>query len=145
MAKGKLGREYKKPADLSMGYIIDNIAKTTDLTKAQITESLKIYFSFIEAYLKSSICPKDVKIQTPIGKLIFKEKMGLKAGSTYKTPIGFGDVKDENGKPIMETVLVEEDRPDYLRVWFEVSPTLQDDVRKVSEDRWYKEHGKNKA
>lgn len=145
MAKGKLGREYKKPADLSMGYIIDNIAKTTDLTKAQITESLKIYFSFIEAYLKSSICPKDVKIQTPIGKLIFKEKMGLKAGSTYKTPIDFGNTKDEKGKPKMETVLVEEDQPDYLRVWFEVSPTLQKDVRKVSEDRWYKENGKNKA
>ena len=142
MAKGKVGRPTN-PADISTGYIINKISKSTDLTIAQITESVNLYTSFIQNYLKSSICPEDVKITIPnLGKLIFKKKMGLKAGSTYKTPTNFGTDKDENGKSILETVVVTEDRPDYLRLWFEVSPTLQEEIRELSEERWRKKNGK---
>lgn len=142
MAKGKVGRPTN-PADISTGYIINKISKSTDLTIAQITESVNLYTSFIQNYLKSSICPEDVKITIPnLGKLTFKKRLGLKAGSTYKTPINFGNDKDENGKPILETVTVTEDRADYLRIWFEVSPTLQEEIRELSEERWYKKNGK---
>lgn len=131
------------PADISTGYIIKKIAQSTDLTQAQITESVNLYTSFIENYLKSSICPEDVKIQIPnLGKFSFKKKLGMKAGSTYKAPLDFGKTKDENGKPIMETMVVEEDSPDYLRIWFDVSPTLQAEVRNLTEERWYKKNGK---
>lgn len=142
MAKSKVGRPIN-PADISTGYIINKISKSTDLTIAQITESVNLYTSFIQNYLKSSICPEDVKITIPnLGKLIFKKKMGLKAGSTYKTPTNFGTDKDDNGKAILETVVVTEDRPDYLRLWFEVSPTLQEEIRELSEERWLKKNGK---
>lgn len=142
MAKGKVGRDKKNEADLSMGYIIKKIATSTDLTAKQITESVVLYFAFIEEYLKSSVCPKDVKIQTPIGKFMFKERKGLEVGSTYKTPIDFGKTKDENGNPIFKTVTVEEKHPDYLKLWFEVSPTLQTDLRSISEERWCKKNAK---
>lgn len=142
MAKGKVGRPTN-PADISTGYIINKISKSTDLTISQITESVNLYTSFIQNYLKSSICPEDVKITIPnLGKIIFKKKIGLKAGSTYKTPTNFGVDKDENGKAILETVTVTEDRPDYLRLWFEVSPTLQEEIREISEERWRKQNGK---
>ena len=142
--EGKVGRP-SDPADLSMEFIIESIGKSniTFLTKDQIREALRVYFNFLEKYLKSSICPEDVKITIPnLGKLIFKKKMGLKAGSTYKTPTNFGTDKDENGKSILETVVVTEDRPDYLRLWFEVSPTLQEEIRELSEERWLKKNGK---
>ena len=135
------------PADISTGYIIKKIAQSTDLTQTQITESVNLYTSFIENYLKSSICPEDVKIQIPnLGKFSFKKKLGMKAGSTYKKPYtesnNFGVLKDENGKGMMETIYITEDQPDYLRVWFEISPTLQKEVREVSENKWCKQHGK---
>lgn len=64
------------PADISTGYIIKKIAQSTDLTQAQITESVNLYTSFIENYLKSSICPEDVKIQIPnLGKFSFRKNL----------------------------------------------------------------------
>ena len=141
--EGKVGRP-SDPADLSMEFIIESIGKSniTFLTKDQIREALRVYFNFLEKYLKSSICPKDVKIRTPIGKFIFKEKKGMDVGSTYNTPRNFGNDKDENGKVIMEQVTITEKQPDYLRLWFEVSPTLQSELRTISEEKWKKKHGK---
>jgi hypothetical protein len=132
-----------KPADISTGYIVKKMAKTTTLTVDQIHEAVNLYTGFISQYLRSDICPDDVRITIPnLGKISFKKKKGLKAGSTYKSPLDFGLTKDENGKAIMIDKTVEEDQPDYLRVWFDASPTLQKDVRSASEKRWRKKNGK---
>lgn len=66
----------------------------------------------------------------------------MDVGSTYNTPRNFGNDKDENGKVIMEQVTITEKQPDYLRLWFEVSPTLQSELRTISEEKWKKKHGK---
>lgn len=144
------GRHKANPAELSNEYIIGKIAKSEEckgISKEDMRIVVKSYTLFIREYLKSSICPDDVKISIPnLGKITFKKKKGMKAGSTYKKPYtesnNFGVLKDENGKGMMETVYVTEDQPDYLRVWFEISPTLQKEVREVSENKWCKQHGK---
>ena len=80
-------------------------------------------------------CPEDLTIQLKdVGKFIFKKKIGLKAGSTYKHPIAFG------GEKVKETVT--EDRPDYLRLWFEVNPSIQENLRSKTENKWIKKNGK---
>lgn len=133
----------KKPADISSGYVIKKISKATTLTVDQIQEAVNLYTEFISKYLKSDACPEDVRITIPhLGKISFKHKKGLKAGSTYNTIVNFGKDKDENGNVIMTRGVIEEDRPDYLRVWFDASPSLQLEVREMSEKRWRKTNGK---
>jgi len=130
----------------SSTYIIKKIATQMEgcyLTIDEMTDSINFFTEFIANFLKSEACPEDVKISVPnLGKFSFKNKKGLKAGTKYSTTLDFGLTKDENGKAKMTTVELEEDRPDYLRVWFEVSPKLQKEVREVTERRCNKNNGR---
>ena len=141
--KSKLGRKKKKSSSLSFGYIVNKVSEGSYLTKTQITDSVNLVNSFIAELLVQPICPEDIEIAMPyLGKLKFRKKAGLKAGSTYKKPIAFGTVKDENGKGKMETIVLEEDQPDYLSLRLSVSPTLKEGIKEMSKERWKKKNGK---
>lgn len=141
--KSNAGRKKKKSSSLSFGFIVDNVSKNTYLTKTQIADSVNLITLFIAEYLKQPICPEDIELTIPnLGKLKLRKKAGLKAGSTYKRPINFGMVKDENGKGKMETIVLEEDQPDYLSLYLDVSPTLKAGIKEMSKERWKKKNGK---
>lgn len=118
------------------------IAKSKNLNIDQVRDALIGYGEYVLSISMLETCPEDLIIKFPmLGSISFKKKKGLKAGSTYKHPIAFG--KCEKGEKIkMETVVVEEDRPDYLRFWFEFFPSAQENLRSKSESRWLKKNGK---
>jgi len=123
--------------------IIKLVAKRTRYSQDTVRGVVNAYTEFIAEFMKSSACPEDAKITIPnIGKLVLKKVMGLKTGSTYKRPLNFGIDKDENGNSMMELVTLEEDRPDFLKPWLEVSPTFKKDMREISEERWRQANGK---
>lgn len=118
------------------------IAKSKGLTIEQVRDSLIGYSEFVTTTVMSNTCPEDLIIKFPLlGNISIKIKKGLKAGSTYTHPVAFG--KCEKGEKVeFETVVVEEDRPDYFRLWFEFLPSVQDSLREKSEKRWMKKNGK---
>ena len=144
--KGRRKGTKNNPAKLNMGMFVQMLIKSDlaeGVTKRDIEKTIQGLTLIIHKYLKSQICPKDVEIPiSNLGKFTFKIKKGLKAGSTYQIPSHFGNGKDENGNHVFKTVTIEEDRPDYRRVWFEVSPTLQEEIRELSEQGWYKDDGR---
>ena len=132
-------KKEKKYTNIASAHIIKKLATEMEgcyLTIDQMTDAIDFFTCYIARYLKSSVCPENVKITVPnLGKISFKKKKGLKAGTKYCTTADFGKTRDENGNPIMTVGLLEEDKPDYLRVWFEISPTLQKEVREATEKR----------
>lgn len=117
------------------------IAKQKGLRIDQVRDSIIGYSDFVLNTIMLDTCPEDLIIKFPFGNISFKKKKGLKAGSTYKHPVAFG--KCEKGEKVkIETVVVEEDRPDYLRLWFDFIPSIQEALREKSEKRYVKKYGK---
>lgn len=128
---------YKKKdvTNITLDIIIKKVAQQTGLTIDQVRTALNGYGKVVVETIMLNTCPDNLTISFPIiGKFIFKNKSGLKAGSTYTKPVLFGAVK-KGDKIEIETVVVEEDRPDYVRLWFETAPTIQKNLREASEKR----------
>lgn len=112
-------KDYKKenPRILSSD-IYSFIANNTSLTKDQVKECFGSYYDLINQILNSNNLKEDLTISFPrMGKFYFHIRKGRKKGSTYKFPIEFSDE--------METIVLEEDEPNYLQLKFEVSNILK--------------------
>ena len=132
----------KNTTSITFDIISKSVASNTRIPIETCKAVLTGYSNFILNTIMLDSCPEDLTIQLKdVGKFIFKKKMGLKAGSTYKHPVEFG-VCEKGQKVEMETVTVTEDRPDYLRLWFEVNPSIQNNLREKTENKWIKKNGK---
>lgn len=142
-----MARRKLEPMATKTEYCVEDIVKAvaskTRYSQDTVRGVVNAYTNFIVEFMKSSACPEDAKIAIPnLGKMVFKKTMGLKAGSTYKRPVNFGFEKDENGKTIMQEYTLEEDHPDFLKPWLDVSPTFKEDIKEISKERWRKTNGK---
>lgn len=108
--------------------IINLIAKQSSLTEKQVKECFETFRFFLDKMIESNNSV-DTKISIPyLGKFVFKKKTGLKKGTEYKVPIV--------GSNEVELRVVEEDQPDYYRLFFEVKPEIQHDLREISSNRF---------
>lgn len=123
------------PFDKLIKIIAKSDSNKTGLTIDQLKEAINLYTLTIRDLLTSKTCPEDIKFTIPnIGKIKLNQKKGLKAGSTYKISENFG-MTSEGRRAETITVTVEEDQPDYQRAFVDVFPTLQREIREVSEKR----------
>lgn len=114
--------------NLAGSQIIDLIAKQSSLTEKQVQECFQTFRLFIDKIIESNNSV-NTKISIPyFGKIVFKQKKGLKKGTEYKVPIV--------GSNEVEIRIVEEDQPDYYRLFCEIKPEIQKNLRDISSDRF---------
>lgn len=122
--------------------IITSVAKYSELTKDQTNQVIHNFALLLREVMLSETCPENVAITfANLGKFVLKKKDGLKAGSVVKAPLDFGKTRDENGKILFTERVLEEDDPDYQRIFFEVSPKLRREIKEMSIKRLNKKKG----
>lgn len=107
------------------------LASTSEYSQETISNVYDLIIGYIHMRLTMRTCPDNIKISFKgIGNFILKKKKGMKAGSTYFSP-SFDDegnfIQSESRK------VLEEDKPDYLRPYFEFSTKFTNEIRKRSE------------
>lgn len=108
---------------------ISLIAKQSSLTQDQVRECFLTFREMIDVIIKSNYS-SDLEFSLPyIGTFSFTKKKGKKKGSTYIVP-------QTDGTVINKTL--EEDRPDYNFIRFDIRPEIQKLTREISEDRFMK-------
>ena len=113
--------------------IVELIAKKSNLTKSQVQECFQEFAELYKSLMASENTPSDFTMPLPyIGTFKLKKYKGMKKGSTYK----IGNFK----KGILETVIVEEDQPDFNLPFFVVKPEIRESRKEASKKQWYKEH-----
>lgn len=107
--------------------IYNIIEKRTTLTKSQVAECFEEYANIIKLICYSDNREPNMTIPLPkLGTFHFKERQGRKKGK-YKINCDF---KNKTRKE--QEYIVEEDKPSYERINFEIYKVIQKKVRETS-------------
>jgi hypothetical protein len=131
------GQRKKNPSILSE-QVYRDIAIATSLSQDQVRECFMGYRDMLTFYLTMENKPNDLEIAVPhLGTITFKHVEGKKKGDTYKIRSSF----EKDAKEIIVTI--EEDQPNYERIWIAPKSDLQKKLRTVREKVWRKNGNKN--
>lgn len=132
-----MARSTKKRTDSEVGFadLVELTSKHTGIKRDDVRIAVDEYCAIISSLLNMNTCPDDIRITIPhIGKIYQTKKKGLKAGTKVSIPKDFG----MDGNKEREILIIEEDRPDYMALNFDFSPTLAKEVRSRSEKNYAK-------
>lgn len=127
MSNGYNPRNEKNNPRILSDDVYAFIAKNTSLTKKEVKEVFSCYKDLLRELSKSKHKKSGFTVPLPnLGVFEFKEVDGRKKGSIIKMP----DPKQNYSEMI--DFVIEEDRPNYQRLVFKVSVTLQNLIREVT-------------